>query len=204
MAALYSLDAQYGAWLLARISKKLGFFGLLGLALILGCGLFFAITIQPLKNQIILTHEQLEQLEQLEQTRPQAIIAANKQEPVINDVALDVAAFKQMLPQANTLQHWLGLINKAAFKHGLKLNKGDYKFTRVKQSQVARNQQASSYEIVLPVTGQYTQIRQFIAHALQLQPALALSSIKIQRDNTLAANVEARLVFVLFLQGDSL
>jgi Tfp pilus assembly protein PilO len=199
--SLYSLDAQYGAWLLARISKKLGFFGLLGLAIMLGCGLFFAITIQPLKNQIILTQEQLEQLEQ---TRPQAIIAANKQEPVINDVALDVAAFKQLLPQANTLQHWLGLINKAAFKHGLKLNKGDYKFTQVKQGQIARNQQTSSYEIVLPVTGQYAQIRQFIAHALQLQPSLALSSIKIQRDNTLSPNVEARLVFVLFLQGDSL
>lgn len=196
-----TLDAQYGAWLLARISKKLGFLGLLGLTLILGCGLFFAITIQPLKNQIILTHEQLEQLEQ---TRPQAIITANKQEPVINDVALDVAAFKQLLPQANTLQHWLGLINKAALKHGLKLNKGDYKFTRVKQSQVARNQQASSYEIVLPVKGQYAQIRQFIAHALLLQPALALSSIKIQRDNTLSPNVEARLFFVLFLHGDSL
>jgi Tfp pilus assembly protein PilO len=102
------------------------------------------------------------------------------------------------------LHDWLGLIDKSAFKHGLRLNRGDYKFTQIKQGQIAGNQYASRYEIVLPVTGQYVQIRQFIANVLQSQPALALSSVKIQRDNTLATNVEARLVFVLFLQGDSL
>jgi len=114
------------------------------------------------------------------------------------NMAHEVAAFKQLLPQSNTLHQWLGLIDKTALKQRLVLNHGDYKLTQTKQGELSR------YEIVLPVAGQYTQIRQFIANVLQLQPALALSNVKIQRDSVLSPTVEAKLVFVLFLQGGSL
>jgi len=53
------------------------------------------------------------------------------------------------------------------------------------------------------VNGKYTQIRQFIADILQKLPALALSDLQIKRENSLSPTVEARMVFVLFLQGDS-
>ena len=57
--------------------------------------------------------------------------------------------------------------------------------------------------MVLPVAGSYVQIRQFITDVLQQLPALALSDLQITRDNAMSPTVEARLVFVLFLQGDS-
>jgi Tfp pilus assembly protein PilO len=166
--------------------------------------LFYVLVALPLNAQISLAQQQLNNIKSNEMILP------NVQEAPANDMSQDIAAIKQMLPQANTLHDWLGLIDKAAFKQGLRLNRGDYKFTQIKQGKVASNQKvtsnqyASRYEIVLPVTGQYVQIRQFIANVLQSQPALALSSLKIQRDNALSANVEARLVFMLFLQGDSL
>ena len=59
------------------------------------------------------------------------------------------------------------------------------------------------YEIVLPLVGKYTQVHQFIQHVLQEIPALALSDLQIKRENSLSPTVEANLVFVLFLKGDS-
>jgi Tfp pilus assembly protein PilO len=96
----------------------------------------------------------------------------------------------------------LALIDQAAVKQKLILNRGDYKYSKAKQSQISDGFNLSKYEIVLPVTGQYTQIRQFIAQVLQLQPALALSDFKMTRENSLSPNVEATLVFVLFLQSE--
>ena len=195
---------SYYLWLALKFFKNLGLLGSAGLAITLGCGLFYVLVALPFNAQISQAQQQLNNIKSNEMILP------NVQETPANDVSQDIAAIKQMLPQANTLHDWLGLIDKAAFKQGLRLNRGDYKFTQIKQGKVAGNQKitgnqyASRYEIVLPVTGQYVQIRQFIANVLQSQPALALSSLKIQRDNALSANVEARLVFMLFLQGDSL
>jgi Tfp pilus assembly protein PilO len=185
-------------WFALKFFKNLGPLGLAGLVILLGCSLFYVFIALPFKAQINMAQQQLEAI-QLSEVKP-----ISAQESLASDMSQDIAAIKKMLPQANTLHDWLGLIDKAAIKQGLRLNRGDYKFTQIKQSKVISHEYASRYEIVLPVTGQYVQIRQFIANVLQSQPALALNSVKIQRENALTANVEARLVFVLFLQGDSL
>lgn len=192
------LNLTYYLWLVSKFFKNLGAFGLVVLAILLGCSLFYGAVALPLNAQINMAQQQLENIQSSE------ITPASVQETPANDMTQDIAAIKKMLPQANTLHDRLSLIDKAAFKQGLRLNRGDYKFNQTKQHKVTGNQYGSSYEIVLPVTGQYVQIRQFIANVLQSQPALALSSVKIQRENALAANVEARLFFILFLQGDSL
>jgi Tfp pilus assembly protein PilO len=202
--AMIKLNFNDCLWLALKFFKSLGSLGLASLSILLGCSLFYVFMALPLDAQINMAQQQLDNV------KPNEMTLSNAQEIPANDMSQDIAAIKKMLPHANTLHDWLGLIDKAAFKQGLRLNRGDYKFTQIKQSKIAGNQKvsdnqyASRYEIVLPVTGQYVQIRQFIANVLQSQPALALSSLKIQRENALAANVEARLVFVLFLQGDSL
>lgn len=202
--AMIKINFNYYLWLALKFFKNIGPLGLVGLAILLGCGLFYVLMVLPFNAQINLAQQQVETIQSSEVT------SASVQEIPANDVSQDIAEIKQLLPQANTLHDWLGLIDKAAFKQGLQLNRGDYKFTQIKQGKVTGNQKitanqyASRYEIVLPVTGQYVQIRQFIANVLYSQPALALNSVKIQRENVLTANVEAILVFVLFLQEDSL
>lgn len=203
------LNFNYCLWLSLKFFRNIGPLGLAGLAILLSCSLFYLLMALPLNAQITVAQLNMQQ-QQFDNIKSSAITLPSAQETPANDMSQDIAAIKKLLPQANTLHGWLGLIDKAAIKQGLRLNRGDYKFTQIKQDKVigkqkvTGNQNASRYEIVLPVTGQYVQIRQFIANVLHSQPALALSSVKIQRDNTLAANVEARLVFVLFLQGDSL
>jgi hypothetical protein len=51
--------------------------------------------------------------------------------------------------------------------------------------------------------GKYPEVHQFVVKVLQEIPALALSDLQIKRENSLSPTVEARLVFVLFLKGDT-
>ena len=199
------LNLHYWLWQSQQIVKKLGLFGLLGLAITLSCGVFYASKIIPINDQILEYNESIQQakLNNAEQ-KNLSIPINNVPQQITND---DITKFYARFPDGASLPKWLNLINETAVKQGLLLNRGDYKLTQIKSTQTKSTQikpnpgQLSRYEIVLPVTGQYSQIRQFIAQVLYQMPALALSEMQIKRENTLSPKVEARLVFVLMLQG---
>jgi Tfp pilus assembly protein PilO len=201
----YSIKPQfnlhYWLWQLRQIAKKLGVFGLLGLAIALGCGLFYASKITPINDQILQHNESIQQVKPNNTEQKNLSIPINNvPQQITSD---DITKFYARFPNGASLPKWLSLINETAIKHGLLLNRGDYKLTQIKSTQIKSNPgQLSRYEIMLPVTGQYSQIRQFIAQVLYQMPALALSEMQIKRENTLRPTVEARLVFVLMLQGD--
>lgn len=200
------LNLHYWLWQSQQIVKKLGLFGLLGLAIVFGCGLFYVSKIIPINNQI-LEHNLSIQQAKLNNTKQKKLSLPinNAPQKITNG---DIIRFYARFPNGTSLPKWLSLINETAVKQGLLLNRGDYKLTQIKSTQTKSTQtkstpgQLSRYEIVLPVTGKYSQIRQFIAQVLYQIPALALSEMQIKRENTLAPKVDARLVFVLMLQGN--
>ena len=194
-------NLHYWLWQSRQIAKKLGLFGLLGLAIALGCGLFYASKITPINDKILQHNESIQQvkLNNAEQ-KNLSIPINNVPQQSTND---DITKFYARFPDGASLPKWLSLISESAVKQGLLLNRGDYKLTQIKSTPIKSSLgQLSRYEIVLPVTGQYSQIRQFIAQVLYQMPALALSEMQIKRENTLSPTVEARLLFVLMLQGD--
>ena len=186
---------QNFAWQLACLSKNLGALGGLGTALVLGCGLVYLSVLMPMGQSIKDIKQSLESLPVTPKSHLK--IAQLPEQKIENNISI----FKKTLPKAESLHEWLALIDQAASKQKLHLNRGDYKYNKTKQSQISDDFYLSTYEITLPVTGQYAQIRQFIAQVLYLQPTLGLSDIKITRDNSLSPNVEAKLVFVLYLQS---
>lgn len=190
---------QHSAWQLAKLSKQLGVIGGLGAALLLGCGLLYLSLLLPLNQKISDAKNTLNNAPHTQELNLNITQKSQNKLPE-NNGADDIAAFMQSLPHADSLHQWLALIDQAAAKQKLLLNRGDYKYSKAKQSQISDDSYLSKYEIVLPVTGQYVQIRQFIAQVLHAQSALALSDLKITRDNSLSPNVDARLVFVLYLQ----
>ncbi len=189
-------DLQYAHWLLGRLAKKLGVWGLLGVAVILVSITFYATNIIKLEQKLRTSGLDLAQ-NQLNNINKNKTSLADKTLAPEQSEAQKINQFYEMLPDGANLPKLLSAIDTNALKQHLVLNRGDYKLTQTKQGKLSR------YEIVLPVTGQYTQIRQFIAEALVQIPALALSDIQIKRESTLIPTVEARLVFVLFLKGDS-
>jgi len=189
-----SFDIHYVCWLLGRFAKKLGVFGLLGVALIVTCGLLFVTNILPATKQLDNAKYALAQVQKATERSQEILPAPELSEKTTTQ---DVTEFYKLFPTGASLPKQLELIEKTALKQQLTLNRGDYKLTKTKQDQLMR------YEIVFPLIGSYTQIRQFIATVLQELPALALSDLQIKRENAMSPMVQARLVFTLFLQGDS-
>jgi len=55
------------------------------------------------------------------------------------------------------------------------------------------------YEMVMPVRGQYAQVRGFVADALRAVPAMALTDVAIKREGVESELLEASLKFHLYL-----
>jgi len=56
------------------------------------------------------------------------------------------------------------------------------------------------YQIKLPLTGSYIQIRRFINQVLNAMPSIALSDISIKREDISSEVIDARIQFTLYLQ----
>lgn len=186
-----NLDLYYFYWLLGRFAKKLTIWGLIGFVITIGSLLFYFAKIEKLDRQIRVAQYEVDHIkENSTKLIHSEVLPAQTSTQEINE-------FYKRFPAGASLPILLNLIDDVAIKQHLILNRGDYKLSQTKQGQLSR------YEIVLPLNGKYTQVRQFIAEVLQKLPALALSDLQIKRENSLSPAVEARLVFVLFLQGDS-
>ena len=181
----------YANWILSRLAKMLGAWGLIAIVLILASMLFYVTTITKIEQDIIATQN--------------ALNLAQNSEAVITPITMaatqltmrDISNYYHQLPMGSKLPQFLTAIDEAALKQHLTLNRGEYKLTQIKKAEFSR------YQIAFPVVGKYTQIRQFIAVVLAALPALGLSDVQITRENSLSPTVEARLEFVLYLQSAS-
>ena len=196
---MHKLNMHDCYWLLGRFVKVLGVWGLLGVAIILASSIFYFARFLPTNQQLLQVQNELQN--KLQHAQKNDLLHLQKtvlgQQAPAQTSAQEIVEFYKRFPAGASLPTWLRLIDTTALKQHLILNRGDYKLTQTKQGQLQR------YEIVLPVSGSYVQIRQFIANVLLQMPALALSDCQLKRDNAMSPIVEARLVFVLFLQGDS-
>ena len=91
---------------------------------------------------------------------------------------------------------WLDKLYTAAATEELQLDQGEYRLVNDKSGKLLR------YQITLPVTGSYLQLRQFIERALVDVPVAALDDISFKRENINATQVQARIKLTLFLRAD--
>ena len=85
-----------------------------------------------------------------------------------------------------------------AAKAGLDLSRGEYKFVYDKASRV------SSYQVLLPVKGNYGAIWRFALDALRALPFASLDEVSFKREDIANPVVEARVRLTLYLKaGDA-
>jgi len=101
--------------------------------------------------------------------------------------------FYEFFPPPATLPDWLSRVYAIAAKHEIKLERAEYKLIQ------ERGWRLSRYQLTLPVTGSYEQIRRFITDVLTQVPAAALDEIALKRENIGATNIEAQIKLTLFL-----
>ncbi len=193
-----NINLQYAYWLIANNAKKIGAWGVIGIILAIASLLIYATKIPEIEALI----------EETQAAKEEAIAKVNstkvtiEESPPQNNLE-EINHFYAIFPKATALPEALSSIYEIANKQKLALNSGDYKFNKVKQTSVLDEKNLTKYEIVLPIKGKYMQIRTFVAEVLQKLPALALMDMQIRRENSLSQSVEARLVFVLFVKGES-
>jgi hypothetical protein len=109
------------------------------------------------------------------------------------DTEGQLQAFYRAMPPMATGPDQLERIHAAAAAHNVRLHSGEYSL--VPQRGLA----AARYQIALPATGSYTDLRAFVGRVLAEIPSLALEDIALKREAASSRTVEARLKFTLYL-----
>ena len=189
---------DYAYWYLTYYAKKIGAWGLIGLGLII-LSFFFYTTETPKIDALI---------KETQATKDKLLANFNSKHDDIVEATPqtnleEVNRFYRIFPKAVDLPQALLTIYQVANQQKLALNSGDYKFNKIKDSNTSNEKKLTKYEIVFPIKGQYLQTQSFISKVLQKLPALALVDMQIRRENSMNQNVDARLVFVIFVKGES-
>lgn len=108
--------------------------------------------------------------------------------------AEQLAGFYRIFPEERYSPQWLEKLAALAEKNGLSLDQGEYKATQDKAGRLMR------FQIMLPVKGEYPQIRRFLAALPVETPIIALENVQFTRQNIADSTVEARIRLTLYME----
>ena len=169
-------------------AARLGTIGKTGLGLLVVAAIFFVAAVLPQDTTLQTLKKQAEKLQaQSQQNQNKAAIGKE----ISGDQALQI--FYDFFPRIDSSPFWIRELSDIAKKRGVEINSSEYRLVLEKDSRLAR------YEMILPVKGQYAQIRAFMADALQAVPAMAIAGIAIRRENVASTQLEVRLEINLYL-----
>lgn len=169
----------------ARV-ELLGFSGVIGITLLVFAFTLYLATLIPLDRDVEKLRAEADVLEK----RFRMSGAANVKVASPDE---QLASFYGFFPNKETTPEWLHKINVAAIDNGIVLQSGEYKMEQSRGDKLAR------YQITLPLTGSYQQIRRFIDTVLEQVPAAALNEISLRRDSVSSAELDARIRLTLYL-----
>ena len=159
-----------------KIRDELGITGLAALFLFAGAGVFFTLVLQPLKDKSAALQSRA--------------VSVQESSPRHGNAADKVGAVYEYLKKPETTTDWLAKLYAIGQATGVGLQSASYK------AQPADGR-LERYEIVLPVSGSYAQIRQFQRRALAEIPVLSLDQVSLRRETRTDGAVRAELRFTL-------
>ena len=105
----------------------------------------------------------------------------------------NLSAFYASLGERRGVERQLKEVFALAAKRGLSLQQGEYR------SSYERGARLYTYQVNLPVKGNYTAIWQFAFDTLRALPHVSLDDVSVRRDSIGDPNVEARLRLTFYL-----
>jgi hypothetical protein len=168
---------------LLQLRRQLGAGGLAALALVGAAALFQSIALEPLQARSALLSAELARHTGARQRAEggAASSAAGKLE-----------TFYSYLGRSEAPTDWLAKLYGIAKATGVELQSANYK-TQAAGSRLER------YEMVLPVSGSYPQLRDFLKRALAEIPVLSLDQMTLRREGRNEGAVQAELRMTLHL-----
>ena len=165
--------------------QTLGWKGLAGLVLIIGSLSYLIIVAVPKAQQL--------QRLQMEMTTVKANPKQSDSNRNNSDPSDIARTFYDVLPTQTEASSKISAILRVATDNGLVINKVEYE-------QPLSVLPLIQYQIKLPLTGSYMQIRQFINQVLNTLPSIALNDISLKREDIATGLVDAQIQFTLYLQ----
>lgn len=168
------------AWLRHGV-ERLGWPGLLGLALCLGGAAGWQAGLRPLEQENRALAERIAALRAERAAQPAELPAAERR-------ALE------RLPGGEALAPLVAAVFAAARQERVEIAQGEYALQREPGGQAAR------YRMSFPARGSYPALRAWTSGLLAAHPGLALDEFDLRRENIGSTTVEARVQFSLRLE----
>jgi len=164
---------------LYRVRDELGMAGIAALSLFILAGAFMTLVLQPMKekNRVLEARAGISR----DLATVSGVNAAEKVESVYEYLEK---------PEATT--DWLAKLYAIGKATGVELQSANYKTT-------SAGGRLQRYEIVLPLTGSYAQMRDFLKRSLAEIPVLSLDQIVLKRENRREGQVQAELRLTLHM-----
>ncbi len=124
-------------------------------------------------------------------------VVARRMDRLPRDLPTDASwshRFYRHFPKKENIPNLLRVIYRTAEGQGLLLAEGSYQLALLKDTRLA------AYQISLPVTGSYAQVRQFVAQLLHALPTVAVDELHFSRDAITTAQLEAKIRLTLYLR----
>ena len=160
---------------LYRLRDELGVMGLAALLVFLGAAAFYSLVLQPLKDK-------------------QRVLEARASAAAPVQAAPSTEKLKAVYDYLNkpeSTTDWLAKLYAIGHATGVELQSASYK------TQAPAGAKLERYEIVVPLTGSYTQMRDFLKRALAEIPVLSLDQITLKRESRREGTVQAELRLTL-------
>jgi hypothetical protein len=176
-------------WFFGEILTRLGWPGLAGIALIATCGAIYACLLAPLDSRMTESRAQVRSSHgrQLDLSR-----MAAEQDP-----ATQLESFYRYFGRESAPTEWLGKLHGIASANGLTLRQAEYRAGDVFAGRLAQ------YQVVIPLTGTYPQLKRFVASVLLEIPHASLDQFSMQRRNIGDRTVDAQMQFTFFVPEKS-
>ncbi len=174
-------------WWMRRSVRCLGMPGLAGLLLGALAMAGVAGGVLPLQHEVAHIRHQLAQ--QPRQAAPSRPVATAEQ-----TIAADLEIFRARFPGIVDLSDQLDTLFELAAAHGLVVDKAQYVLVEKAGGALRR------FEVTLPVSGSYPQLRAMVLDVLQKLPATAVAEIVMEREKIADGRARANLRLVFFVR----
>jgi hypothetical protein len=161
---------------MTRLREILGLSGLVAIVLILAATAFSSLFLARLEE------------------RNRALLAALSRKPIapLLPGADKVDAVYEHLHKDEQTTDWLAKLHAIGAATGVQLKRASYRTLKT-DSRIVR------YEMVLPATGSYAQVRDFLKRALEEIPVLSLDQITMKRGASAASDIQAEMRLTLHM-----
>ena len=170
---------------LSRMGEQLGYLGFAGLIICAAAAAFHLYALAPLHQHSFRLDRALERIART--SAPDGLTRASAMTP-----EAQMSAFYAFFDRSQRIDDWLAKLYATAISAGLDLRAGDYRLAE-------RRHRIERYQIRLPVSGSYSQIRAFLEASLIGVPVLSVDQAAFRRKDPTESRVDAEIVLTLHL-----